>query len=198
MSIRSYRLRRSLWRRKSRQAVAALALASVLWSTPGSGGTSYESQIGGFIAASLGTLITGEYAGRRPSQVMAPLHRPACKPADFEDLRRAATDKVAFDAIAKRCKLTASTYDDKDVHVTAYLPPGDCEKLKDAFERMLAEHVYASPRPGAHPEDVTFEYKGSFYSGSRRTLARYARLRATCHPDGSLRVSAPRNPRRGI
>lgn len=198
MSIRFYCLRRSLWRRKSRQAVAALALASVLWSTPGSGGTSYESQISGFIAASLGALITGEYAGRRPSQVMAPLHRPACKPADFEDLKRAAADKSAFDAIAKRCKLAASTYDDKDVHVTAYLPPGDCERLKTAFENMLTEHVYPSPPSGMHPEDVTFEYKGSFYSGSGRTLAWGARLRATCHQDGSLRVSAPRDRRRGI
>jgi hypothetical protein len=160
------------------------------------GGTSYEAQIGGFIHSAIQTFITGEFAGRRPSQADAALNRPVCKPADYDDLRAAASDQAAFDAFRRRCKFVEVTKDDTDVHGTAYLPRGYCEILKSAFEAMLAERVYADAND-VRSDELAFEYKGSRYSATRLRLARGARLKTTCLDDGSLRVSAPRKREKG-
>jgi hypothetical protein len=167
-----------------------LCLVALLAPQSAQTGTSYEAQIAGFMAAVLQTLITGEFAGRKPSQVDAELHRPVCRPSDYDDLRAAATDVAAFDAMRRRCKFTETRVDATDVYSTAYLPFGYCETLKTAFEAVLAEQVYAV-RPNSG-DLVIVEYKGSRYLGSGRGLARRARLQAVCQSDGALRVSAPR------
>jgi hypothetical protein len=157
------------------------------------GGTSYEAQIGGFIYATLRTLITGEFAGRRPSNADAKLDRPVCRPDDYRDLRAAADDQFAFDAFHRRCQLVEHKTDNTHVHETAYLPLGYCETLKAALETMLAERVYAERLRSS--DIVMIEYKGSRFEGSGLRLARGARLQAKCQDDGSLRISAPRKRR---
>lgn len=158
-------------KRASQLGVVAvlIVLAASLVLLPAHAGTPYEAQIGGFMTATLQTLITGEFAGRSPSNADAALHRPVCRPDDYEDLRAAANDRAAFDAFRRRCKLVEGAIDATHVHSTAYLPPGYCEKLKEklkgAFEKALAERVY---------------------------LARGAGLEVTCQDDGAIRVSAPR------
>ena len=154
--------------------------------------TPYEAQVGGFMTATLQTLITGEFAGRSPSNADAALNRPVCKPDDYDDLRAAANDRTAFDAFRRRCKLVEGKIDDTHVHSIAYLPRGYCEVLKTAFAKVLAERVYA---PGTPSRELIIDYKGSRYEGTRGTLARNAQLQATCQDDGSLWISAPR-PRR--
>jgi hypothetical protein len=67
--------------------------------------TPYETQVGGFMTAVLSVLITGEFAGRSPSNAHASPNRPLYKPADYDDLRAAANDRAAFDAFRRRCKL---------------------------------------------------------------------------------------------
>lgn len=171
-------------------ALCLLYLAALLAPQSAQTGTSYEAQIAGFMAAALQALITGEFAGRKPSQVDAELHRPVCRPSDYDDLRAAATDAAAFDAIRRRCKFTEGKIDATEVYNIAYLPPGYCETLKTAFERVLVDQVYDAPPDSG--DLVVIEYKGSRYLGSGRGLARRARLHATCESDGSLRVSASR------
>jgi hypothetical protein len=144
------------------------------------------------MAAVLETLITGEFAGRRPSQTDFIPMRPVCKPSDCATLRAAAHDTAAFDAFYKRCNLIESTIDETQVHSIAHLPPGYCDTLKTAFEDALAKEVYGPPRAG---DWVEIEYKGSRYRGTRRALARGAHLQAACLADGFLRISAPRNRR---
>ena len=145
------------------------------------------------MAAALNALITGEFAGRRPSQVGADLHRRVCEPQDYGDLRAAASDTTAFDEIRRRCRFTETKVDATQVHSIAYLPPGYCETLKAAFEAMLAEQVFGAPR---NPGDfIVIDYKGTYYAGTDRALARGARLEARCQQDSSLRVSAPRSRR---
>lgn len=151
-------------------------------------GTSREAQIAGFIYASLQTIIVGEFAGRRISQVDAPPVRPVCGPNDFEDLRAAAKDNTAFDAFHRRCKFVEFKVNDTHVVGTAHLPSGYCETLKQAYDKMLAEHVYAST---SHV--VEFEYKGSRYSSTSGNLARGRQPQTKCNDDGSLSVSALRN-----
>ncbi len=171
--------------------LATLIITVVILLSPASrAGTPYEAQIGGFITASLSALITGEFAGRSPSNEYALPTRRACKPSDYDDLRAAANDPAAFDAFRKRCKLVEGLVDAVHVHGTAYLPPGYCETLKAAFDRMLVEQVYSVPPEAGRM--LIFEYKGSRYGGSRRDLARVAKLQSSCREDGSLRVSAPR------
>lgn len=165
-----------------------LAMASV---PPGArAATPYEAQIGGFMTAALQTFITGEFAGRSPSNADAALNRPICKPSDYDDLRAAANDRAAFDAFRRRCKLVEGKIDDTHVHSTSYLPHGYCETLKAAFETALREHVY-----GGTGRDVIIDYKGSRYASTKGNLARNAQLQVTCQSDGALRVSAPRKPR---
>jgi hypothetical protein len=106
-------------------------------------GTPRGSQIAGFIYASLQTIIVGEFAGRRISQIDAPPMRPVCRPNDFEDLRATAKDNAAFDAFHRRCKIVEVKIDETYVVGTAHLPPGHCETLKRAYDSMLAERVYA-------------------------------------------------------
>src|SRR5262245_37327294 len=101
-----------------------IALAASLVPPPAHAATPYEAQIGGFMTATLQTLITGEFAGRSPSNADASLHRPVCRPGDYEDLRAAANDRAAFDAFRRRCKLVEGTIDGTQVHSTAYLPQG--------------------------------------------------------------------------
>jgi hypothetical protein len=173
-----------------RLAILLLVLALPVFSLPSRAATPYEAQIGGFMTAILETFITGEFAGRSPSNADAPLDRRVCKPADYDDLRAAANDRAAFDAFRRRCKLAEGTLDDTHVYITAYLPHGYCETLKSALEAALQEHVY-----GAEDSYVTVEYKGSRYSSNRGYLARQARLEPACLGDGALRISAPR--RRG-
>ena len=157
-------------------------------------GTSYESQLVGFMSSALQTLAKGEFAGRGPSQVDASPTRPICRPSDFHDLRAAASDQAAFDELRRRCRLIETKGDDTHVHAVMYLPTGYCETLKNAFDAMLVDQVYGPPR-NAHPDDVRFEYKGSLFHASRRALARGARLESKCAADGALRVSAPRKRR---
>jgi hypothetical protein len=177
------------WKLGVAMALLALASLSVL---PGVyAKTRYEAQIGGFVAAVLQSLITGEFAGQRPSQADARPDRPICKANDYADLRAAANDKAAFDAFRRRCDLVETIIDTTHVHSTAYLPHGHCEILRRAFETALVEQVYSVRR---NPGDwVIIEYKGSRYAGSDRELGRGARLQSICQDDGSLRVSAPRN-----
>ena len=167
-----------------------VALAASLVPPPAHAGTPYEAQIGGFMTATLQTLITGEFAGRSPSNADAALHRPVCRPGDYEDLRAAANDRGAFDAFHRRCKLVEGTIDGTHVHSTAHLPQGYCERLKSAFEKALAEQVYAEP--ASPTPDVIIEYKGSRFRTTKRQLARGAGMKVTCQDDGAIRVSAPR------
>lgn len=171
--------------------VALLAMAAtMLVLPPVRAATPYEAQIGGFMTATLQTLITGEFAGRSPSNADAALDRPICRPSDYDDLRAAANDRAAFDAFRRRCKLVEGKLDGTHVHSTAYLPPGYCERLKAAFEKVLAERIYAEP--ASPTPDMIIEYKGSQFRTTGRQLARGARMEATCQDDGALRVSAPR------
>jgi hypothetical protein len=176
--------------------IVVLVALGTPWAAPprALAGTPYEAQIGGFMAAVLSVIITGEFAGRNPSQADARPTRPICKPSDYDHLRAAANDTAALDAFRRRCKLTEGTVDDTHVYSTAYLPAGYCEALKAAFEKVLAEQVYAVPI-GSPGDDVIFEYKGSRYAGTSRRLARGARLQLVCRADGALRISAPRERR---
>lgn len=177
--------------------IAGLVALSIIFVESGTrAATPYEAQIGGFMAAVLQTLITGEFANRSPSQVDAHLDRPVCLPKDYEDLRAAANDPLAFDALRRRCKFTEGKIDPTEVHSIAYLPAGYCERLRSALETVLADEIYAVPR-GTKP-GLIIEYKGSrlgIGGGSEREIVRHAQLRSTCHSDGSLRVSAPHKPR---
>ena len=171
-------------------AAAMLALSSI-WATPAArAGTPYEAQIGGFMSASLQTIITGEFAGRSPSNADAIATRRICLPGDYDDLRASAHDRAAFDAFHKRCDLVEFTVDASQVHAVAYLPSGSCETLKKVWDAMMVDHIHAVP-PGAGPW-VIFEYKGSRYEATQRHLARGAQLRSSCQADGSLRITGPR------
>jgi hypothetical protein len=170
---------------------ALLAAALIIPAHPGRAATPYEAQIGGFMAAVILTLITGEFAGRSPSQVGG--LRPVCRPADYDDLRAAADNSTAFYKFQQRCKFTDDTIDATHVHSVAYLPMGYCATLKTAFETFMAEQIYRTPPDvGSWTDWVSFEYKGSRYGSSRRALARGADLQARCDADGSLHLSAPR------
>ena len=129
----------------------------------------YEAQIAGFMTTALQTLITGEFAGRSPSNADAALNRPICRSGDYDDLRAAATDRDAFDAFRRRCRLVEEKLDETQVHSIAYLPQGYCERLKTAFEKVLAERIYTEP---ASPMvDLIIEYKGSRFQTTSRQLA---------------------------
>jgi hypothetical protein len=172
--------------------VTLLLLALVSAPLPTLAGTPYEAQIGGFLTAALQTLITGEFAGRSPSNADAQPQRPICKPSDYDDLRAAANDRAAFDAFRRRCHLVETKVDSTHVHGTVYLPSGYCEALKNVFDKMMATEVYAAAEEKG--EWVVFEHKGSRYEATRRTLARRAQIKSSCQADGSLRISAPRKP----
>lgn len=174
-----------------------LALALACLSPQASAlGTSYEAKIGGFIYASLHTIIVGEFAGRKISQVDAPLQRPVCRPNDFEDLRATGKDNAAFDAFHRRCKYVEVRVNDTHVVGTAYIPSGHCETLKRVYNNMLAEHVYAvTDTPQKY--FIEFEYKGSRYYANDGALARGAQLQTKCNEDGSLSIAAPRKRPRG-
>jgi hypothetical protein len=150
-------------------------------------GTPYEAKIGGFMVAILNTLITGEFAGRGPSNADAALSRPVCKAGDYDELR-AVTSQSDLDALRRKCRLVATQRDAKHVYATAYLPPGTCLALKSAFESVLAVHV-KSKELG---DIVVFEYKGSRYNASARNLTRKVSFDAVCEDDGALRVSTRR------
>jgi hypothetical protein len=168
--------------------VAVVLLSVVLWPTGARSGTPYEAQIGGFIYASLQTFILGEFAGRRTTNTIGHAKRRPCRPEDFIGLRQSARDERAVSKFEDSCHTVHFQVGETHVHGTAYLPDGPCNALKVAYDDMLAKQVYAD-LPG---ELVVFEYKGSNYLGSRRSIARGARLQTECLPDGSIRVSAPR------
>jgi hypothetical protein len=132
-------------------------------------GTSYEAKISGFVHSTLQTIITGEFAGRRPSQAEAPPQRPVCRPNDYDDLRAAANNTAAFDALHRRCKFVEVKINETHVVGTAFLPSGYCETLKRAYDDMLARHVYAvTDEP--QKWSVEFEYKGSRYLFDERAV----------------------------
>ena len=169
--------------------LAALTVFGLL--VPATAATPYEYKLAGFMSAALQAIITGEFAGRRPSNADAVFDRRICGPRDYDVLRAAANDTAAFDAFHRSCSLVEAKLDETHVHASAYLPGGYCEMLKIAFEAALAERVHAIPRdvPG---DGVLIEYKGSRFLGTGRSLARDGQLQAMCQPDGSLRISAPR------
>jgi hypothetical protein len=169
---------------------AALLWIGVAAAPAARAGTPYEAQIGGFMAASLQTIITGEFAGRTPSNVDAVATRRICQPSDYADLRAATNDRAAFDAFHRRCHLIEERIDVSQVHAIARLPENYCEKLKDVFDRMMAEHIN-TVSPSAGPW-IVFAYKGARYESNSRILARGAHLQSSCQDDGSLRISAPR------
>jgi hypothetical protein len=184
--------------RKTQRLLAAI-LATLTLCVPGVGvaATPYEQQIAGFITAVLETLITGEFAGRRPSQADAVLDRRPCTPADYDDLRAAADNTAAFDRFHQRCRLTEAKRAGDRVHVFAYLPAGYCETLKAAFEKTLEERVYKNPPEDQLVKDwVSIEYKGSKYGGTRRLVARGGKIRASCEFGGVLRISGSRTYQR--
>jgi hypothetical protein len=184
--------------RKVQRSLAAL-LAALTLCVPGVGiaATPYEQQIAGFMGAVLTTLITGEFAGRSPSQADAVLDRRPCLPADYDDLRAAANDKEAFDRFHQRCRLTEAKLVGDRVHVFASLPEGYCETLKGAFEKAMEDRVYKGPPEDALWNDwVAIEYKGSKYGGTRRSLARGGQIHASCEPGGVLRISGSRTYQR--
>ena len=154
----------------------------------------YESQIASFIGGALTTLITGEFAGRRPSVADAVATRPFCRPDDYDELRAGRHDPAAFKAFHERCRLVEIEQDETHVHGTAYLPAGYCVTLKGAFDKVMAEEVYAKP-VRTYGRDMVIEHKGSRFSASYRALAEGARLTSACRVDGSLRISAPRQRR---
>ena len=86
------------------------------------------------MASVLTTIITGEFAGRSPSQADAVLDRRPCTPAEYDDLRAAANSKAAFDRFHQRCRLAEAKRVGDQIHVFAYLPDGYCVALKAAFE----------------------------------------------------------------
>jgi len=175
----------------------ALSASAILCATPqADAGRSYEAQIGGFIGGVLRALITGEFAGRRPSQADIVPNRPACRPNDYDDLRTAKNDTVAFDALNQRCQLVQVIVDKTYVHAIAHLPTGYCETLKSVFETEFAKHIYQAPS-NAGPE-IIIEYKGSrSVTSGNREMARAARVETICQDDGALRVSTPRKPSSG-
>ena len=68
------------------------------------GGRPYESYIGGFMAGAMEALIVGEFAGRRRWSGSGSLTLPVCRGSDYDDLRAAANDSAAFDALHRRCR----------------------------------------------------------------------------------------------
>jgi hypothetical protein len=154
-------------------------------------GTSREAQIGGFIWASLETIIIGEFAGRNPSQPDAQPTRPVCRANDFEDLRATGKDNASFDAFRRRCKVVEVKKNDTHVVGTAYLPAGHCDMLKQAYDKMLAEHVNLQ-WVDDNERVIDFTYKGARYASTGRVLAKRAQLQTNCNADGSLSVSTAR------
>lgn len=169
-----------------------IMLAFVLASCGLVPGPQYERMIGGFIHASLQAIIVGELAGRKQSQAYPSAQVPVCRPSDFVDLSAAAKDETAFDAFYRRCRFVEVKKTENHIVGTAYLPSGHCEALKQAYDKMLAEHVNA-PTVEDRMDMVEFEYKGSrFMSTGSRRMARSAQLRTKCSDDGSLSISALR------
>lgn len=150
--------------------------------------TPYEAQIGGFMTAVLQTFITGEFAGRSPSNADAALHRPVCKPGDYDQLRAAAEDKAAFDAFRRKCKLVEGRIDDAYVYSTAYLPHGYCETLKGAMVAALDTILGSENSTNL----VILNYKGSRHLSNTADLARHADLEVKCLNDGALMIRTSR------
>ncbi len=174
---------------------AMLALALSVGPRCANAGTPYEAQIAGLITATLGTFIAGEFTGQSESNADAVATRPACKPRDYEDLHLSSNQKT-FDAFHQRCKIVETTVDPTHIHVTAYLPFGHCESLRQQFDSMLNEQVFGLP-PKDQSNAVEFRYKGAYFSSSSgRNLARRAGLQSSCQSDGSLRISALRKSTR--
>jgi hypothetical protein len=134
--------------------------------------------------------ITGEFAGRSPSNADAPPRRPVCKPIDYDTLRRA-KDQSSLDALRRHCTFVEERIDERYIHSVVYLPSGYCEPLKAAFEGVVRA-LEAPPETGSRKFVV--EYKGARFETTKRQLARRAQLRAMCQTDGALRVRAPRMP----
>lgn len=177
-------------RRKVRTITVLLVLAAsggqarALWGTP------YEAQVGGLMSSLLTPYIIGEFGGR----TVANPHfnqRQTCGPSDFADLQTAAGDDKALVAFHQKCRLIEFSLDETHVYQTAYLPAGRCEAIKNEFERMLNEKVYAMPYVAGEDNQLIIEYKSMRHVGSNREFARNARLKVSCQSDGSIRVSAP-------
>lgn len=164
--------------------LAVLLLAPLYAATP------YEAQIGGLMTAMLQTFITGEFAGRRPSNADAALNRPACKPSDYDQLRAAANDTAAFDAFHRKCKLVEGRLDNEYVSSTAYLPEGYCEPLRDAVRAALINILDHQDRTTS----IIINYKGSRFLVTRVDLIRAAVLEVTCQDGGALILKTQRKP----
>jgi hypothetical protein len=180
---------RAMWARTLGIVVALLAITALLTPVRACAATPYEAQLGGLIHSLLNAFIIGEFGGR----TVANPHfnpRPICKPEDYDDLREAAKDNATLIAFHQRCRLIESTMDGTHVHAVAYLPPGHCEAIKNAFETMLAKQVHAVPYVPGSPHDLTIEFKEIRLSSNREFIRR-AELTVTCQPDSSIRVSAP-------
>jgi hypothetical protein len=156
----------------------------------------------GALYSTLQTFVTGEFARRRPSEAITPANRSVCRPNDYADLVVAASNTAAFDEFHRRCRLVEITRTDTHVIATAYLPSRYCDQLKDAYDRMLAEHVFAmkadvKENPAMKEELketwLEFEYKGSrYFSSDGAARLRSAQLQTICNDDGSLSISAAR------
>jgi hypothetical protein len=151
-------------------------------------GSSYEAQLGRFMDNTLAFLITSEFAGRAPSQSDAGWGAPICKVDDYADLQ-VSVQKSAFDTLVRRCKLVYGRSAGGDVYSTAYLPPGYCPTLKDAFEAVLFNVKLSTSN------DVTIEYKGSRMQITRSNHVFDAVITAECLRDGSMFVSALLRPK---
>jgi hypothetical protein len=185
--------RKNRVRRKAVSIAFALVLSTLSAlksSQPSFAATPYEAQIGGFISASLHTLITGEFAGQSPSNADANLNRPVCRSADYDELRAAANDRRALDAFRRKCKFVETKIDQTHVHGIAYLPVGYCTIIKNAVDKEVLSRI--NEEPAHFVRGLTIEYKGAVFESTDRLLARRAGLEAKCQEDGSLRVSAPR------
>ncbi len=143
-----------------------------------------KAQVGGLIHSLLSAFVIGEFGGRTRANPHFN-QRPICKPGDYEDLREAAKDDATLIAFHQRCRLIESAMDDTHVHGIAYLPPGYCGSLKNAFETVLVEVASGN-------QNASIIKHKEMHLDFNRTFARSAELKATCQADGSLRISAPK------
>jgi hypothetical protein len=172
-----------------RSSVAgALALSLLFPPAPSVSWTSYEAQLLGQVYGILAALVIGEFGGRTVASENTILGQRICRLRDYDDLRKAAKDNKTLIAFRRECDLVESRSDKSHVHSTVYLPTGYCEKLKNAFEAMLAK-TYAQPEGPLDIEHNEMRYK---IMAHNLDMIRRAKLRATCDQDGALVVSAPK------
>jgi hypothetical protein len=170
-----------------KKKISGLFISITVSTTAFAGGTSYEYQLAGFISASAQTFVRGEY-----TQIRQPLNIPyspptVCGPSDYKALMAATDRQSALQKFEQTCKAVNITIERNTVKAELQLPQGHCETLKNAFDHMLADKVFASKE-----NMVEFEYKNARYFGSRGDLARSAKFETSCEIDGSFRIRAAR------